>query len=105
VSTAYGAFNNLVVDTVKQGQSCIEYLRKQNVGRASFMVLEKLSSTGSLKIATPNNVPRIFVLIKPKEPRFVPAFFKGFGNTLTAEDLDRANRIAFGSQRRWRVSR
>ena len=68
------------------------------------MVLEKLSSTGSLeKIATPENVPRLFDLIKPKEPRFAPAFFKGVGNTLVAEDLDQANRIAFGGQRRWRV--
>jgi structural maintenance of chromosome 4 len=88
VSTACGALNNPVVDTVDQGQSCIEYLRKQNVGRASFMVLEKLSSTGTLeKIATPENVPMLFDLIKLK-PRFAPAFFKGVGNTLVAEDLD-----------------
>jgi structural maintenance of chromosome 4 len=85
-----GALNNLVVDTVDQGQSCIEYLRKQNVGRASFMVLKKLSSTGTLeKIETPENVPMLFDLIEPK-PRFAPAFFKGVGNTLVAEDLDRA---------------
>lgn len=104
VSTACGALNNLVVDTVEQGQSCIEYLRKQNVGRASFMVLEKLPSTNSIeKITTPENVPRLFDLIKPKEPRFAPAFYKGVGNTLVADNLDQANRIAFGSQRRWRV--
>lgn len=95
--------NNLVVDTVEQGQACIEYLRKQNVGRASFLVLEKLSRNGLDKIDTPENVPRLFDLIKPKEPRFAPAFFKGVGNTLVAEDLDQANRIAFGGQRRWRV--
>lgn len=104
ISTACGALNNLVVDTVEQGQSCIEYLRKQNVGRASFMVLDKLSSTNGLdKITTPENVPRLFDLIKPKEPRFAPAFFKGVGNTLVADDLEQANRIAFGSQKRWRV--
>jgi structural maintenance of chromosome 4 len=57
------------------------------------MVLKKLSSTGSLKkIATPQNVPRLFGLIKPKKPRFAPAFFKGLGNTLVTEDLDRADR-------------
>lgn len=104
VSTACGALNNLIVDTVEQGQLCIEYLRKQNVGRASFMVLEKLSSTnGQEKMDTPENVPRLFDLIKPKEPKFAPAFFKGVGNTLVADDLDQANRIAFGGQRRWRV--
>src|ERR1700689_768927 len=104
VSTGCGALNNLVINSVKHGQSCIEYLRKQNVGRASFMVLEKLSFANGLeKIATPENVPRLFDLIKPKEPKFSPAFFKGVGNTLVADDLDQANRIAFGGQRRWRV--
>ena len=104
VSTACGALNNLVVDTVEQGQGCIEYLRKQNVGRASFMVLEKLNQSNGLdKIATPESVPRLFDLIKPKEPRFAPAFYKGVGNTLVANDLDQANRIAFGGQKRWRV--
>ncbi|KAG2749141.1 Smc hinge domain-containing protein, partial [Suillus brevipes Sb2] len=29
VSTACGALNNMVVDTVAQGQACIEFLRKQ----------------------------------------------------------------------------
>lgn len=103
VSTACPSLNNLIVDNVDQGQSCIEYLRKQNLGRASFIVLEKLSQTNGLeKIATPENVPRLMDLIKPREPRFAPAFFKAVGNTLVANDLEQANRIAYG-QRRWRV--
>lgn len=93
----------MVVDKVEDAQACIDYLRKQNVGRASFMVLEKLSSHGIDKIQTPENVPRLFDLIKPKDPKFASAFLKGVGNTLVANDLDQANRIAFGSTRRWRV--
>jgi hypothetical protein len=31
VSAAYGAFNNMVVNTVAQAQACIELLRKQNI--------------------------------------------------------------------------
>ena len=104
ISTACPSLNHLVVDTVEQGQSCIEYLRKQNVGRASFIVLEKLPADGRLeKIPTPENVPRLFDLVKPKDPKFATAFFKGVGNTLVAEDLDQANRIAYGQQKRWRV--
>jgi structural maintenance of chromosome 4 len=103
ISTACPALNSLVVDQVDQGQACIEYLRKQNIGRASFMVLEKLSTNGMDAISTPENVPRLFDLIKPKDPRFAPAFFKGVGNTLVVDDLEQANRIAFGGQRRWRV--
>ncbi|KAH7886361.1 RecF/RecN/SMC N terminal domain-containing protein [Phlebopus sp. FC_14] len=104
VSTACGALNNMVVDTVAQGQACINFLRTQNVGRASFMVLEKLSSDRiNERVSTPENVPRLFDLIKPKDPKFAPAFYKGVGNTLVANDLDQANRIAFGGSKRWRV--
>lgn len=103
VSTACGSLNHMVVDTVEQGQACIEYLRSQNIGRASFMVLEKLSNTrGMESIQTPENVPRLFDLIKPKEPRFATAFYKGLSNTLVADSMDQASRIAYG-QRRWRV--
>ncbi|GLB43651.1 putative SMC proteins Flexible Hinge domain containing protein [Lyophyllum shimeji] len=103
VSTAAPALYHLVVDKVEQGQQCIEYLRTQNVGRASFMVLEKLThSSGMAKIATPENVPRLFDLIKPKDPKFAPAFYKAVGNTLVAENMEQANRIAFGAKR-WKV--
>ncbi len=93
----------MVVDTVEQGQACIEYLRSQQVGRASFIVLEKLRHSGMNQIQTPENVPRLFDLIKPKEPRFAAAFYKALTDTLVAENLDQANRIAFGGHKRWRV--
>lgn len=93
----------MVVDTVEQGQICIEHLRKQSLGRASFMVLDKLSSSGMQKIPTPENVPRLFDLIKPKDARFAPAFYKAARDTLVADDMEQANRIAFGGPRRWRV--
>lgn len=93
----------MVVDTVEQGQACIEYLRNQNVGRASFMVLGKISDSGMQRIQTPENVPRLFDLIKPKDQRFAPAFYKALRDTLVAETLDQANRIAFGGHKRWRV--
>ncbi|KAH9953375.1 hypothetical protein BC827DRAFT_1248888 [Russula dissimulans] len=103
ITTACGSLNNMVVDTVPQGQTCIEYLRKQNVGRANFLVLEKIDeSNGMRPIQTPENVPRLFDLVKPKEPRFAHAFYKALRDTLVAQDLAQANRIAFGA-RRWRV--
>ncbi|EIW71748.1 hypothetical protein TREMEDRAFT_27197 [Tremella mesenterica DSM 1558] len=102
VTTACSALNNLVVDTVEQGQACIEHLRKGNVGRASFMVLDKLPPRDLGRIETPENVPRLFDLIKPKDPKFAPAFFKGVFNTLVAEDLAQAQRIGYG-KKRWRV--
>lgn len=94
----------MVVDTVAQGQACINILRTQNVGRASFMVLEKLPTDRiNERIQTPENVPRLYDLIKPKDTKFLPAFYKAVGNTLVADDLEQANRIAFGTAKRWRV--
>jgi structural maintenance of chromosome 4 len=67
------------------------------------MILQKISSSAGMQpIATPENVPRLFDLVKPKDPKFAPAFYKALGNTLVAENMDQANRIAYG-QRRWKV--
>ncbi|CAG8593870.1 23808_t:CDS:10, partial [Gigaspora rosea] len=102
VSTACQALDNIVVDSVEVGQSCIEYLRKNNLGRAQFILLQQLSSMDLSPIQTPEGVPRLFDLIKPKEQKFAPAFFKALQNTLVAKDLQQASRIAYGKQR-WRV--
>lgn len=72
------------------------------MGRASFLVLEKLPPRDLDPIETPENVPRLFDLIKPKEARFALAFYKGVLNTLVADDLVQAQRIGFG-KKRWRV--
>ncbi len=66
------------------------------------MVLEKLPPRDLNPIETPEGVPRLFDLIKPKEARFAPAFYKGVFNTLVAEDLVQAQRIGYG-KKRWRV--
>ncbi|KAH9048629.1 SMCs flexible hinge, partial [Lactarius deliciosus] len=103
ITTACGSLNDVVVDTVQQGQACIEYLRKQNGGRADFLALETIDETdGKRSIRTPENVPRLFDLVEPKEPRFVGAFYKALHDTLVVQDLAQATRIAFGA-RRWRA--
>jgi structural maintenance of chromosome 4 len=94
----------MIADTVAQDQACIEFLRKQNIGRASFMVLEKLPTDKlNERIVTPKGVQRVFDIIKPKDPCFASAFYKGVGNTLVANNLDQANRIVFGGSKRWHV--
>ncbi|KAG9780440.1 structural maintenance of chromosome protein, partial [Aureobasidium melanogenum] len=102
ISTACPALENMVVDNVEVGQQCIEYLRKNNLGRANFILLDKLAKRDLSSIQTPENVPRLFDLIKPKDPRFAPAFYSIMQNTLVAKDLEQANRIAYGAKR-WRV--
>ena len=93
----------MVVDKVSEAQTCIEHLRKNGVGRASFMVLEKLPTRGPEPVNPPEGVPRLFDLVKPNHPKFSPAFYKAMTNTLVANDMDQANRIAFSTSKRWRV--
>ena len=84
ITTACGSLNNMVVDKVQQGQACIEYLHEQNVGHVNF-ILEKIDKTNDIRtIQTPENVPRLFDLVKPKEPRFAHALNRELRDTLVS---------------------
>ncbi|KAI9820848.1 MAG: hypothetical protein M1832_003481 [Thelocarpon impressellum] len=102
ISTACPSLDNLVVDSVEVGQQCIDYLRKNNLGRAMVTLLDRLPQRDLSAIQTPENVPRLFDLVKAKDDKFSPAFFSVLQNTLVAKDLEQANRIAYGAKR-WRV--
>ena len=102
ISTACPSLENLVVDSVEVGQQCIDYLRKNNLGRANIILLDRLAKRDLSTIDTPEGVPRLFDLVKTKNEVFRPAFFSVLQNTLVAKDLEQANRIAYGA-RRWRV--
>ena len=102
ISTACPALDNLVVDSVEVGQQCIDFLRKNNLGRANFILLDRLSRRDLSCIETPENAPRLFDLVRPKDDLFLPAFYSVMQDTLVANDLEQANRIAYGA-RRWRV--
>lgn len=102
ISTACPRLDDIVVDTVECGQQCIEHLRKNNLGYARFILLDKLRNFNTNSINTPENVPRIFDLIEAKEQRFIPAFYSVLRDTLVAKDLNQANRVAYG-RRRFRV--
>lgn len=102
ISTACGPLDNIVVDTVTTAEACIRFLRENNLGRATFIPLEKqqrFAQQCRQKIQTPENVPRLFDLIKVEDERVLPAFFYSLQNTLVADELEQATRIAYGAQR------
>ena len=41
ISTACGMLDYVVVETASGGQACIEFLKKHNLGRVSFIILEQ----------------------------------------------------------------
>ncbi|EGW31928.1 uncharacterized protein SPAPADRAFT_50540 [Spathaspora passalidarum NRRL Y-27907] len=103
ISTAGGpALDSMVVETVETAQSCIEYLRKNNLGYANFICLNKLRSFNLAPIQTPGDpakVKRLFDLIQPTSSKFAPAFYSKLYNTLVAPDLAEAKRVAYGPKR------
>ncbi|KAF9925981.1 hypothetical protein FBU30_004334 [Linnemannia zychae] len=102
ISTACPALDNIVVDNVEVGQQCVEFVRKNNLGRVSLILLNQLPNRNLGRIQTPENVPRLFDLVRPADPKFAPAFYSVMQDTLVADNMDQANRIAYGKQR-WRV--
>uniref|UniRef100_A0A803TPV0 Structural maintenance of chromosomes protein n=1 Tax=Anolis carolinensis TaxID=28377 RepID=A0A803TPV0_ANOCA len=95
----------LVVDTIDTAQECVNFLKKQNIGVATFIGLDKMAvwekSMG--KIQTPENTPRLFDMIKVKDEKIRQAFYFAVRDTLVADNLDQATRVAFQKDKRWRV--
>ncbi len=44
---------------------------------------------------------RLFDLVRCREAALRPAFFYALGDTLVAQDLEQAARIAYGADKRW----
>ncbi|XP_070539333.1 structural maintenance of chromosomes protein 4-like [Ptychodera flava] len=106
ISTACGALDHIVVDTMDTATTCVEYLKKHNVGKATFIGLDKMKTFekhATTKIDTPENAPRLFDLVKVQDEKLLTAFYYALRNTLVANDLDQATRIAFQGSKRWRV--
>ncbi|XP_075152440.1 structural maintenance of chromosomes 4-like protein gluon [Haematobia irritans] len=101
ISTACGRLDNILVDTVNTAQTCIEYLKRYDVGRASFIALEKVSylQNQSGPIKTPENAARLYDLVRVDDERVLPAFYFALRNTLVSTDLEQGTRIAYGAKR------
>lgn len=105
ISSSCGALDNIVVDTIDTAQKCVTFLKAQNIGIATFIGLDKMKvwekKMGA--ISTPENIPRLFDMIKVKDDSVRPAFFFALRDTLVAKDLEQATRVAFQKDKRWRV--
>ncbi|KAL7542434.1 hypothetical protein ACHAXR_011785 [Thalassiosira sp. AJA248-18] len=104
VSTACGMLDHIVVQTTAGTQKCLEFLRKHNLGRASFVPLDKMKKGAHDRaVETPEGAPRLFDLINPGHVSITAALFLAVSNTLVAPDLETATRWAYDFGKRWRV--
>jgi structural maintenance of chromosome 4 len=111
ISTACGQLDFMVVETIDDAQNCVQALKRDDIGSTTFIALEKMGPyqkhCSPLPNGTPENVPRLFDLVHLKDESIRPAFYFALGDTLVANDLEQATRIAFGkspgNKKRWRV--
>ncbi|CAK0785709.1 hypothetical protein CVIRNUC_008920 [Coccomyxa viridis] len=104
VSTAAAALDYIVVDDTPAAQRCVELLRARKLGIATFLLLDKqahLAQKASEKVSPPEGVQRLFDLVQVRDSKLRPAFFYALGDTLVAQHLEQASRIAYGGNRRW----
>jgi structural maintenance of chromosome 4 len=108
VSTACGALDYVVVETTADAQACVAHLRSNNLGVATFLILEKQKALENRMreakaAAAKEKVTRLMDLIKPADDRVAVAFYYGVRDTAVADDLDAASAIAYDGAKRRRV--
>lgn len=105
ISSSCGALDHIIVDTIDTAQECVNFLKRQNVGVATFIGLDKMKvwEKGINAIQTPENIPRLFDMVNVKDDHIRPAFYFALRDTLVANNLDQATRVAFQKNKRWRV--
>ncbi|KCV68483.1 hypothetical protein H696_04776 [Fonticula alba] len=99
-TTSY-PLDHMVVDTAYTAQRCISHMKERNLGRTTFIVLDSIGAPRP-KPPTPENADRLFDLIQVQNPLFLKAFYFAYGDTLVANDMQHASRLAYGA-RRFRV--
>ena len=57
------------------------------------------SISDNVYLSSPENVHRLFDLVQVKDAKIKPAFYFALRDTLVADHLDQATRIAYGAQR------
>lgn len=105
ISSSCGALDNIVVDTIDTAQKCVMFLKEQNIGFATFIGLDKMKvwEKNMTPIRTPEDSPRLFDMVRVKDESVRPAFYFALRDTLVAQDMEQATRMAFQKDKRWRV--
>eukprot|EP00762_Andalucia_godoyi_P007886 ANDGO_01241.mRNA.1 Structural maintenance of chromosomes protein 4 len=109
VSTAgSGWFDSIVCESTEDAQRSVEYMKKHQLGRATFVMLDKVQpeyarsiqreSQQSLSGLKEQNVHKLLDLIECEDSKFKAAFYRALSDTLVAPNLDVAMKVAYGKQ-------
>lgn len=99
---AGGQLDKILTDCPKTSSNCIDYLKKNNIGTATFSALDQKQKYRHADFDFNAPAERLIDLIEPQDERFMPAFSDILRDTLVVETSELANKIAF-SGRGWTV--
>ena len=105
-SFAKSNLNKIVVNTLKNAQKAILFLKKNKIGKISFFILEKIQNYNqkiNRNFLAPKLSKRIFDLLEISDRKYNSLFYLIFKDTLIAKNLSIAKKIAFSSRRRYNV--
>ncbi len=99
-AAAGSRLQHLVVDTDKTAAECINYLKSNKFGSASFIPLNKIRSVDinseDKKLLQGKGVHDFALNLVSFKPQFQKAFSYVFGNTLVVDDIDTARSVGIG---------
>lgn len=94
-------WNDLIVDSDETAKNCIEFLKREKIGRATFLPLNKIKPQEFMEkeLLKEKGVVGIASKLIEFDKKFSPAIEFVFGNTLVVEDLDAMRRVGIGKVR------
>jgi len=103
ITTSCPHLDSIIVEDVESAQRSLDYLKKNQIGQATFIILEKIKWV-TQNIHLNNNIPngcyRLFDLVKYDNPKLKNAFLFALRDTLAADDIKIAMKVAYGEIRR-----
>ncbi len=91
--------SHIVVEDDSVASACVDVLKRDRVGRASFIPLDKIKTHTPRKLPNDAGVIDFALNLVNFEPKMKPAFEFVFSDTIVTEDFDTAKRLGFKGQR------
>ena len=89
----------IVVENEDTATACVEILKRDRVGRASFIPLDKIKTQPPKKLPSDDGVIDFALNLVKFEPKMRPAFEFVFSDTIVTKGFDTAKRLGFRGQR------
>jgi len=89
----------IVVDNEQVATECVNVLKNEKAGRASFIPLDKIKTSTLGKLPKDEGVIDFALNLVKFDPKMRPAFEFVFSDTIVTEDFDTAKRQGFRGQR------